>query len=207
MDDEYKQLAKKMRTKILRRVLSFFLALFLLLETSSAFESRGFISVGLFSFNDSNFRQIYGSFPVIYFSVDVFPWENFALSAGVNYLFRKGEAAVISGDPEQFPVSFARLTIPLLVKFRLLKNRFQASVGLGLAYSSYRENWSDIELSYQGQSVHFRYELSAGYNLSKRIFFQVTLAGESIPTGVSSPLLNGARANLAGMSILVGFGL
>jgi len=164
------------------------------------------MSAGLFSFNDSSFRQIYGNFPVFYFSVDAFLWKNFGLSTGVNYLFRKGKAAVISGEPEQFPLDFSRLTVPLLAKFRVLKNRFQASVGLGLAYSTYRENWTDIELSYQDHSVHFRCELSADYNLSGRVFLRATLAGESIPTGVSSPLLNGGRANLAGMSILVGLG-
>lgn len=169
-------------------------------------ETRGVFSTGLFNFNQSQFRQIYGQLPVYSLSLEMYFHKNWGVAAGFIYSSKNGQAKVISGTPDEFPVNFNRVSVPLLLKTRLIQKRFQLSAGLGLAYSSYRENWKNVDLSYHGHTFHFRYELNLDYGLSDKIFLRAGFVGEPISTGIRSVLLNGAQANVGGLSFLLGIG-
>lgn len=169
-------------------------------------DSHIYLTPGLFVFSQPEFREIYGYLPLVGVTMDFFFRKNFGLSAGCGYLAKRGQALVISGQPEELRVRFERLFFPFLLKWRHSLNRLQLEISLGAVYSSFREKWEQEPLSYQGNSFHFRSELALNYLVKSRFYFRVSLTGETIPTKANSPALNGKKANLAGWSFQTGVG-
>jgi len=165
------------------------------------------LSGGFFNFSNSQFRQLYGSVPAVSLSLDFFLRSRLGIGSGIFYYRTRGKALNLVGESDNYEINFNRLTIPILVKYRLSWKRFQALAALGLAFSRYRESWQEVELSSKGESFHFRYEAAAEFNLTTKLFIRASLTGESIPTGLRSPLLGGSQANLAGLSFSFGVGL
>ncbi|MGQ9802162.1 MAG: hypothetical protein ACUVRL_10940 [Candidatus Saccharicenans sp.] len=180
--------------------------LFGLVSSAGAVEARAFFTAGVFNFRQAEFRQLYGQMPALGLSLDLFSGSNLGLTTGVHYFKASGLALTLAGEPAVYPVEFYRWTFPFLLKYRLVTGNFQLAAGAGLALSIYDESWSGVELSYHGQKIHFRAELTADVRLLSRLYLRAGMNWESIPTGVSSMLLGGGRVNLAGLSLQAGIG-
>lgn len=183
--------------------------LFLLLGQgwSGPTSSRLLISAGVFSFSQENFRTMYGTLPVMNVELETFLGKNFGFSVGLVYLSGKGQALVLSGEPDQmFKLEFSRRSVPLCFKWRIVKGSFEACAAVGGVLSFIREKWSEVDLAQRETKFHLRYEAGVNFKVVKNVVLLARVAAENIASSYNSPALYGAQPNLGGLSFQAGLG-
>ncbi|MFO7732989.1 MAG: hypothetical protein R6X21_04990 [Candidatus Aminicenantes bacterium] len=179
------------------------LVLILALAASARAQGLSFsLSAGVFAAGQETYRELYGpGLPVAFEG-----WLNFrgafGLSAGVTWLRDDGSAVAVSGEGEDYPLRFERLTFPLTFFFVPRLKGLALRLGAGLAFHSYREDWQTEDLGFEGTCLGPRVFAVVEVPVAGRLSLSGSLAYESIPTGVEYP--RGERINLGGLQILGG---
>lgn len=197
---------KKMTKTIL--IFTFMIIMVMPIEVKSGnHDLRLWFTSGFFSFSKKEFREMYGVLPVVDFGVEIFPGRSYGFNFGVEYISGSGKALAISGEPDQiFQLNFSRLSLPLSVRFRLIRGKFEAYAGAGGVFSYLQEKWPDAGLSHKESKFHLVYESGFAYSLIKNLVIKLGLVYESIFSNYNSPALYGAQPNLGGFSLKVGVG-
>lgn len=175
------------------------------LAQSFNFGWRVFISSGIFSFNQRNFREMYGTLPVLNSGLEFYPGKNYGFALGLVYLSGQGQALVISGDPDQdFKLKFSRWSMPLMFRLRLVKGKFSAQASAGGVLSFIQERWPELGLRQKETNFHLRYEIGGDFQPAKNLLLKLILAAENISSSYNSPALFGAQPELGGFSLQLG---
>lgn len=160
------------------------------------------VSAGVFLPQQPFYRQIYGSSIPLSFEAG---WEfkgGFGLSAGLTALRDDGRAVAVSGEGEEYPLRFERLSVPLTIfyspKVRGAFIRFAA----GAAYHSYRERWLTVDLGFEGRTIGPRLGLTAGFPVLGRLSLFGSLTYEPLAAKTTSP--QEEKVELGGILVLVG---
>lgn len=179
------------------------LALFLALALAAQAQRLSFsLSSGIFSPGQEMYREIYGSGVPVSFEGWLDFKSGFGLSAGVIRLRDSGMAVAVSGDGEEYPLRFERLSVPVTFFFVIRTGGMVLRLGAGLAYHSYREKWQTVDLGYEGTRLAPRLAAAFEAPVFGRLSLLFSLVHETITTGVPSPL--GRNVTLGGFQVLGG---
>lgn len=179
------------------------LVFFLCLTATAQAQKLSFsLATGIFTAGQETYREIYGpGLPVSFEGWYDFK-GGFGLSTGVTWLRDGGSAVAVSGDGEEYPLRFERITLPLTFFFVPRIKGIVLRLGAGLAYHSYREKWQTVDLGFQGTRFGPRLCAALEVPVLGRLSLFGSLVHESIATGVEPPL--GKLVNLGGLQVLGG---
>jgi hypothetical protein len=152
-------------------------------------------------FRQHEVQDVYGSaFPV---GVQVWTgWENWRISAGLEYLSDGGQAFPLDNGQDSFPLRLTVTSVPVAVYYQAwIKDVFLAAGG-GISYSRYEERWEDLDIVVKGQKWGPFLAFLGGYRLSPRWSIFANIRYDPIPTGKSSLLVQEVR--LGGLKIGAG---
>ena len=147
------------------------------------------------------YRDIYGSAAAWGVSAWLTLRNHLGFAAGLDTLADDG-LAVGPGAPAGYPLTFRRITIPVIAYYELGFGRLAVRLGAGGGLHMFRERWRTVDLSYGGREISTRVTMA----VSLRIFKGLSLFGsavyEPIRAGESSP--NWDRVRIGGFQVLGG---
>ena len=155
---------------------------------------------GLFP-SGGHYREIYGSGLSIGGDLWLKLRGPFGFAAGFGLLSDKGTALHESGTAE-YPLSFRRTSVPVVVFYQLPAGPVTMRFGAGAGIHSYKETWQTVDLSYEGHKISPRIVMTATLALIGRISVFGSASYDSIRTGADSAL--GTRVKIGGFQLLGG---
>ncbi|MBM3296011.1 MAG: hypothetical protein FJY83_00245 [Candidatus Aminicenantes bacterium] len=160
------------------------------------------VSAGVFLPQQPFYRQIYGSSIPLSFEAG---WEfkgGFGLSAGLTALRDDGRAVAVSGEGEEYPLRFERLTVPLMIHFSPKVKGFTLRLAAGLAGHFYRERWRTVDLGFEGRTIGPRLGLAVGFPVLGRLSLFGSLIYEPLSAKSAPPPEE--KVELGGVLVLGG---
>lgn len=160
------------------------------------------LAAGSFRASEEAYREIYGAGTP--FAVDV--WlklkGHLGLAAGYGRLADQGNALPLGEGEAEYRVKFVRTSIPVTVFYKFDLKAVDIRVGAGLCFHSYKENWEDVDLSYEGHKASPRFYAALAFPILPRLSLFGSVTYDTIPTGAGSLLAN--DVNLGGLQLLGG---
>jgi hypothetical protein len=187
-----------------RRGLAAFLAALGLLGLAGAVRAQGLtVSAGAGGLwpQAGLYRDIYGSGTAFGAMAWLKLKGRFGIAAGLDLLSDAGLAEG-SGLEDQYPLSFRRVSIPLMAFYEQGAGRLSVRLGAGGSLHFFRERWQTVDLSYRGHEISPRAAAAVSLRILKGLSLFASAAYEPIRAGEDSSL--GSRVGIGGFQILGG---
>ena len=127
----------------------------------------------------------------------------FGLASGFGGLSDDGTAVPYDeADDAEYPVSFRRQTIPVVLFYEIDLKSVDIRAGAGLAIHSFRETWQTVEFDYKGSATGPRFLVAVRVGLLDRLSLLGSVTYDSFRAGADSP--NAVTHNLGGFQICGG---
>lgn len=127
----------------------------------------------------------------------------FGLASGFGRLSDDGTAVPYDEEDEaEYPVSFRRQTIPVVLFYQVDLKRVDIRAGAGLAIHSFKETWQTAEFEYNGSATGPRFLVAVRVGLLDRVSLLGSVTYDSFRAGADSP--NAVAYNLGGFQICGG---
>ncbi|MGB8957869.1 MAG: hypothetical protein WCC00_02535 [Candidatus Aminicenantales bacterium] len=151
-----------------------------------------------------DYRDIYGSGLSIGADVWLKLKGHFGCAAGFGLLSDRGMAVLSGPGTAEYPLSFRRTSIPVVVFYQVYAGPLALRFGAGAGFHSYRETWRTVDLRYDGHRISPRIVMTASLALIGRISIFCSAGYDSIRAGADSAL--GTTVNIGGLQLLGGLG-
>lgn len=163
-------------------------------------------SIGYFQPREDAFKDLYGNNKFrLSFSMRYELKKNLSLYSGFRYLSCNGETEITGPlfQDVNYSLKLKVYSIPVgLVYSHPFKN-IHPFFGGGISYNIYQENWDQIDISFEGNSIGFFIIGGIEYFVSKKFSLLGRTQYSSIPTDKGSVLDD--NVNLGGTEFSVGF--
>lgn len=172
--------------------------------------SLSFGAGGLFP-PTGDYREIYGS--GLSFGGDV--WlkfkGHFGFAAGFGFLSDKGLALVTGQGNVEYPLSFRRMSFPLVGFYEFGAGAVEVRLGAGAGLHSFEETWETVEwldelmrpnLSYRGHAISPRLVMTVSFPILDRLSFHCSASYDPVSAGSDSAL--GTTVKIGGLQLLGG---
>ncbi len=165
---------------------------------------------GLFP-SSGDYREIYGSGLSLGGDVWLKLRGRFGFAAGFGFLSDKGLALVTGQGHAEYPLSFRRTSVPLVVFYEFGSGPARVKLGAGAGFHSFKETWETVEwldplmrpsLSYRGHEIAPRIVMTATLALIGRISVFGSASYDAIRAGADSAL--GTTVKIGGFQLLGG---
>jgi hypothetical protein len=162
------------------------------------------LSVGAGGFFPSagDYREIYGSGLSVAGDVWLKFKGRFGFAAGFAVFSDKGMAVRSGAGTAEYPLSFRRTAIPVVVFYQLDAGSVTLKFGAGAGIHGYKETWQTVDLSFKGHKVSPRFVMSASLAILERISLFCSAGYDPIRARTDSTL--GTMVNIGGLQLLGG---
>ncbi|HUU37673.1 MAG TPA: hypothetical protein VMW46_05655 [Candidatus Desulfaltia sp.] len=160
------------------------------------------LSSGLFFPKEEIYRDIYGQSMPLVLEVRIGISRYFGLAAGIEYLSDKGPAMNVNQGDTEFPLRFRMISYPVSGYFLYPLGKISLSIGAGISFHSYKEEWEDLDLDHEGNKAKPFMSGGIEYQIAPRLAVRLFLRYESIVTERGTYLPR--EINLGGLSLLGG---
>lgn len=148
------------------------------------------------------YRDIYGRGTFLSGGVWFTLKSGLGFAAGFDRLADDGRALPLDGGDEEYALDFRRISVPLLVYYKISLGGVALRIGAGVGLHSYKETWPTEGLSFEGHMTTPRFMLAASAPLFSRLSLIAVASYEAIATGEGTPL--DTNVNLGGFQVLGG---
>jgi hypothetical protein len=128
--------------------------------------------------------------------------DHLGFAAGFGLLSDKGMAILAGSGNAEYPLSFRRVSVPIVVFYQLPAGPVTLRFGAGAGIHSYKETWQTVDLSYKGHTISPRLVMTASLALMNRISLFCSASYDSIRAGADSAL--GTTVQIGGFQLLGG---
>lgn len=160
------------------------------------------LAAGSFRASEGAYREIFGAGTPLAADVWLKLKGPLGLAVGYGRLVDKGNALPLGEGEAEYPLKFARTSVPVTVFCRFDIKAVDIRLGAGLCFHSYKENWETVDLRYENHKFSPRFYAAMALAVLPRLSLIGSVTYDSIPTGAGS--LAASDVNLGGLQLLGG---